>query len=235
MEVDAAPDLIDAEVAFAAEHARRPKSLVRGAIAACRPEEAGFAAHLERCAADPFVKGLRRLINPLADGVSESAAFVENIRRIGATRLSFDAHVHGHQLSRAIALADAAPDVRFILDHCGVPDIRGGAFDAWRKGIAELAGRQNVTAKISGVVAYADPESWTVEALRPYVEHVVESFGWDRLVWGSDWPVCTLGGGLLAWTSATHALLSGCSNGEREKLFWRNADRIWSLGLADRA
>jgi predicted TIM-barrel fold metal-dependent hydrolase len=232
MEVDVAAEEIEAEIAFAGEQSQLPGSLIRGCVAACRPEDPGFAALVERRAADPFVLGFRRLLNPLADGASASGVFVENIRRLGATRLTFDAHVHGHQLPRAIALADAAPEVRFILDHCGVPDIRGGDLPAWRKGIAELAERKNVTAKISGVVAYADPESWTVESLRPFVEHVIESFGWDRVVWGSDWPVCTLGGGLLAWTSATHALLSGCADEEREKLFWRNADRIWGLGLA---
>ena len=76
---------------------------------------------------------------------------------------------------------------------------------------------------------------WSVGTLRPYVEHVIDSFGWDRVVWGSDWPVCTLGGGLLAWVAATHALLSGCGNDEREKLSWRNADRLWELGLAGKA
>jgi predicted TIM-barrel fold metal-dependent hydrolase len=85
-------------------------------------------------------------------------------------------------------------------------------------------------AKISGVVAYADPDTWTVETLRPYVEHTIESFGWDRVVWGSDWPVCTLGGGLLAWVSATHALLAGASEAEREKLLSANARNLWNLG-----
>jgi predicted TIM-barrel fold metal-dependent hydrolase len=232
MEVDVAPDQIEAEIAFAGEQFRQPGSLIRGCIAACRPEEPGFAALLEKYTADPFALGFRRLINPLPDGVSDSRIFVENIRRLGGTGLTFDAHVHGHQLPRAIALADAAPQVRFILDHCGVPDIRGGDFSAWRESIADLARRENVTAKISGIVAYADPDGWTVETLRPYVEHIIESFGWNRVVWGSDWPVCTLGGGLLAWTSATHALLAGCANEERQRLFWRNADRIWKLGLA---
>ena len=89
--------------------------------------------------------------------------------------------------------------------------------------------RPNVTAKISGVVAYADAETWRVETLAPYVNHVIELFGWDRLVWGSDWPVCTLGGGLATWVAATHALLSGCSQDEKTKLFSGNARRIWNL------
>ncbi|MBA3447995.1 MAG: amidohydrolase [Pseudaminobacter sp.] len=233
MEVDVAPEDIAAEVDFVRSISRRTGNLVRGAIVACRPEHAGFAELLESRIGDPFVKGFRRLLNPLPEGVCESRVFVENISRLAGTQLTFDAHVHAHQMPRAIALADAAPEVSFILDHCGVPDIRGGAYSSWRGGIAEIARRENVTAKISGIVAYADGDTWTVETLRPYVEHVIESFSWDRIVWGSDWPVCTLGGGLLAWVAATHALLSGCGDDEREKLFWRNADRIWRLGLAN--
>ena len=83
-------------------------------------------------------------------------------------------------------------------------------------------------AKISGVVAYAGPE-WDVETLRPWVEHTIDAFGWDRVVWGSDWPVCTLGGGLTAWLAATRALVAGASEAERELLFSANARALWGL------
>jgi predicted TIM-barrel fold metal-dependent hydrolase len=79
------------------------------------------------------------------------------------------------------------------------------------------------------VVAYADPDSWTVDTLRPFFEHSVASFGWDRVIWGSDWPVCTLGGGLTTWVAATHALTAGCSLDERAGLYQRNARRLWNL------
>jgi predicted TIM-barrel fold metal-dependent hydrolase len=79
------------------------------------------------------------------------------------------------------------------------------------------------------VVAYADPDTWTVETLRPFVEHSIASFGWDRVIWGSDWPVCTLGGGLATWVAATHALTSGCGDDERARLYQRNAKRFWNV------
>ena len=104
--------------------------------------------------------------------------------------------------------------MQFVLDHCGVPDIKGGAEHPWREHMSEIAKRPNVAGKISGVVAYADPDSWTVATLRPYVEHTIGAFGWDRVVWGSDWPVCTLGGGLSTWVAATHALIAGASADE---------------------
>ena len=133
----------------------------RGAIAACRPEDAGFAAFLERQRSNPFVKGFRRVLHVMPDELSEGALFRENIKRLAGTGLTFDLCVLPHQIPKAIALVDLAPDVQFILDHCGVPDIKGGAEHPWREHMTEIARRPNVVGKISGVVAYADAESWT--------------------------------------------------------------------------
>jgi predicted TIM-barrel fold metal-dependent hydrolase len=229
MEVDVDPQDIDAETAYVRAVSSRPGNLITGAIVACRPEEAGFAEYLEKQKADGLVKGFRRVLHVMPDDLSEGVLFRENIKRIGGSGLTFDLCVLPHQIPKAIALVDLAPNVQFILDHCGVPDIKGGQDHPWREHITEIAKRPNVTAKISGVVAYADPSSWTVETLRPFVQHTISQFGWDRVVWGSDWPVCTLGGGLSTWVAATHALLDGTSESERSKLYYGNAKRIWKL------
>lgn len=229
MEVDVAPADIERETAYVGAIAARDDSLLVGAIASCRPEEEGFEAYLDRQQANGMVKGFRRVLHVMPDALSEGVLFRRNIRLLSGRRFTFDLCVLPHQLSRAAALIDLAPDVQFIVDHCGVPDMRGEAVEPWKSALRDIAKRPNVAAKISGVVAYADPESWTVETLRPWVEHTVDCFGWDRLVWGSDWPVCTLGGGLSTWVGATQALFSGCSAEERERLFSRNARRIWSL------
>lgn len=229
MEVDVEPSNIEPEIDYVEKLSETPGNIIRGAIASCRPESAGFAAYLERQRQNPFVKGFRRVLHVEPDELSESATFRDNIKRMEGTGLTFDLCVLPRQLTRAIALVDTAPDVQFILDHCGVPDIKGNIEHPWRETMAEIARRPNVTAKISGVVAYADSESWTVETLRPYVEHTINSFGWERIVWGSDWPVCTLGGGLTYWVAATHALLEGCSQAERTALLSGNAKRIWNL------
>lgn len=232
MEVDVAPGRISDEIEFVRAQSKQPGNLLRGAVSACRPEEQGFAALLDRTLADPFVKGFRRILHTVSDDISQGALFRQNVKRLSGTRLTFDICMFPRQQPLALALATLAPEVTFILDHCGVPDIKDGDFDAWKRGISELAARPNLIAKISGIVAYADSGTWTAETLRPYVEHIIDCFGWERVVWGSDWPVCTLGGGLLAWVAATHAVLSGCSNDERDSLYWKNADRIWKLGLA---
>ncbi|MBY3074191.1 amidohydrolase family protein [Rhizobium laguerreae] len=229
MEVDVDPAAIQAETDHVASLAEKEGSLIAGAIVSCRPEEEGFAAYLERQKADPFVKGFRRVLHVVPDDVSEGALFRENIRRISGSSLTFDLCTLPHQASRVTALADLAPDVQFVLDHCGVPDIRSDAFGPWKTGISEIARRPNVVCKVSGVVAYADAKTWTAQTLQPYIEHVTASFGWDRVVWGSDWPVCTLGGGLSTWVAATHSMLSGVSETERSKLLFANAQRLWSL------
>ncbi|MET0596702.1 MAG: amidohydrolase [Mesorhizobium sp.] len=229
MEVDVDAADIDAETVYVSGLAAQSASLLAGAIAACRLEEEGFASALDRACRDPFVKGFRRVLHVMPDELSESPVFRENLKRLSGTGLTFDLCVLPRQLPRAAALADLAPDVQFVLDHCGIPDIRGGALQSWREAISDIARRPNLVAKISGVVAYADPADWTVETLRPYVEHTIESFGWDRVVWGSDWPVCTLGGGLATWVAATHALTAGASAEERGKLLSGNARRLWRL------
>ncbi len=229
MEVDVAPQDIEAETANVGRLAQQKGNLIVGAISSCRPEDEGFAAFLDRQKPNPVVKGFRRVLHVVPDDLSESALFRENVKRLAGTGFTFDLCVLPRQMDKAIALVDLAPDVQFIVDHCGVPDIKGGGLDPWREQMTEIARRPNVSGKISGVVAYADPDSWTVEDLRPYVEHTIGAFGWDRVVWGSDWPVCTLGGGLSTWVAATHALISGASADEKTKLLSANARRIWKL------
>jgi predicted TIM-barrel fold metal-dependent hydrolase len=229
MEVDVEPTRIEDEISYVGALAGRPDSLIVGAIASCRPEEDGFAAYLEHQRANSLVKGFRRVLHVMPDELSEQPLFRDNLKRLGGTGLTFDLCVLPRQLDKAIALADLAPDVTFILDHCGVPDIAGDTRQPWKDRIGEIAKRPNVIAKISGVVAYADADTWIAETLRPWVEHTIGAFGWDRVVWGSDWPVCTLGGGLMAWVAATHALMEGASEDERRDLYSENARRIWNV------
>ena len=229
MEVDAAPGDIEAETRNVASLAAEPESLLRGAISSCRPEDDGFPAFLERQLANPFVKGFRRVLHVVPDDLSEGATFRANLKRLAQSSRPFDLCVRADQLDKATALADLAPSLQFVLDHCGVPAIKDSAEHPWREKIAEIAERPNVVVKISGVVAYADPARWTLDDVRPYVEHAIESFGWDRVVWGSDWPVCTLTASLSIWVAAAQAITLHCSASERERLFSANARRIWRL------
>lgn len=225
MEVDVAEAAMQAETDFVTGLGAG----VVAAIAACRPELPSFPAYLEQAAANPRVKGFRRILHIHPDELGQQPLFAENLRRLAPRRLSFDFCVQPHQIPIAAALAAACPDVQFILDHCGVPNVKGRELDPWRGHIRAIAALPNVACKISGVVAYADPAGWTVDDLRPFVEHAIAVFGWDRVVWGSDWPVCTLTADLARWVAATRELIAGASDSERERLLFRNAERIYRL------
>ncbi|EPX75856.1 amidohydrolase family protein [Salipiger mucosus] len=228
MEVDVADPLIEAETGWIEELAASGVFPIRGAIAACRPESPDFEAFLERAVGRDIVVGFRRPLHVVPDELSRGDIFRANLRRLAGPDLPFDLCVLARQLPLAIELADAAPEVRFVLDHCGVPDIAGGGWDSWARDITELARRPNVSAKISGVIAYGG-EDWTLDQLTRWVMHTAEAFGPERICWGGDWPVCTLGGGLSTWMAATRAIVADWSAADRAALYGGTAERIWKL------
>jgi predicted TIM-barrel fold metal-dependent hydrolase len=202
--------------------------IIAGIVAAARPERADFPARLEALLNLPRLRGLRRVLHVVPDETSQSAIFAGNVRRLAVHRLTFDLCVLSRQLPLAIALVRKCPEVQFVLDHCGVPDVKGKVYDPWRAHIQELAAEPNVACKISGLVAYAG-EDWTVMDLRPWTQHALDCFGWERIVWGGDWPVCTLTASLKEWVAASDALFSAATESEREALFYKNAERIYRV------
>jgi predicted TIM-barrel fold metal-dependent hydrolase len=202
---------------------------IAGIVASARPERDGFKAHLQELAAHPKVKGIRRILHTGADEVGRGEMFIENVASLKEYGLSFDICVLACQLPVAINLTSKCPDVAFILDHCGVPDVNDRALHPWREHIRELSKFLNVACKISGLVAYADPANWKAEDLRPFVEHVIESFGWDRVMFGSDWPVCNLTASYSKWVETLLALTLSAGEGNQKKLFRENAIRIYRL------
>lgn len=229
MEVDVIEADIDREREFVHDLAGGPARRIRGAILSARPEEGGFAAQVERARADPFLRGFRRILHVVSDDVSRASAFRENVGRLANTGLTFDLCVRSDQLGIATELVDACPDVAFVLDHCGGGSAsRPELFANWKAALTELARRPGVTAKISGVIGTVG-EGWTVDDLRPVVETTIEAFGWDRVIWGSDWPWSAQRASLTDWIEATHRLVEGASETEREKLFFRNAIRLYGI------
>lgn len=228
MEVDVHEDDLDKENTFIAELMAREGSLLRGAISGARPEEDGFAAWLETVDRN-VVKGVRRVLHTMPDELSQQEQFRDNIRRLGAVGLPFDMCILARQLPFGIELADAAPDTVIVLDHCGVPDIANDSFSDWSERISELAKRPNINAKISGISAYAKAD-WTLESLQPWVDHIIEQFGPQRVVWGSDSPVCTLQSNLAEWVATSQALIAGLSPDEQDAIRQGNARRIWKIG-----
>lgn len=227
MEVDIPEVQAASEAAFFCALADDPANRISGVIASCRPEHGDVSARLE-ADSHPRLVGYRRVLHTQPDELSVSAVFRENLARIGAAGLTFDLCVLPRQHAIAAELVDSCPETRFILDHCGVPDIASGDLGFWRAQLREISRRPNLACKISGIIAYAAGEI-TADTLRPVVEHVIDCFGWDRVLWGSDWPVCNLTRDLGTWTCLLDEILSGSSEDELARLYRQNAREIYQL------
>jgi L-fuconolactonase len=159
-------------------------------------------------------------------------AFVDGVRRVGARGWTFDLCVKPPQLPACLALARACPETTFVLDHAGKPEIRRGRLDPWRADVDELARLPNVVCKLSGLVTEADPTGWTPAGLRPYVDHLLATFGPERLLFGGDWPVVKLAASYGRWLDAALELLAPLPPAARASVLSENARRIYRLGVS---
>lgn len=204
-------------------------ALIGGIVAAARPESADFRPHLAELVRLPKLRGIRRVLHTQPDDLCLDPLFAEHLRLLPQHGLTFDLCALPRQLPHARVLVGRCPDVTFILDHCGIPDVKGRTFEPWRADIARLAEHPNVHCKVSGLVAYADAATWTVDDLRPWFDRVVACFGWERLVWGGDWPVCTLSAPLAGWVEATRQLTAQATAAQRARLFHLNAEKLYRV------
>jgi L-fuconolactonase len=143
--------------------------------------------------------------------------------------LLYELLVRPHQLPAAVETVAAFQDSPFVLDHCAKPPIASGELEPWAASLRELAGFENVTCKLSGLVTEADWTQWTVDDLRPYADVALEAFGPGRLIFGSDWPVCLLAASYSDVVKAAEELTSGLNETERGQVFGGNAARVYTL------
>jgi L-fuconolactonase len=182
---------------------------------------------IARLAAHPLLVGLRPMVQDIADDdwivrPDLHAAF----RALVEHRLVFDAVIFPRHLSRLLVVADRHPDLSIVVDHGAKPSIRAQRLDPWRADIAAVAARPNTVCKLSGLATEAAPD-WTVEDLRPYVEHLFAVFGPRRLLWGSDWPVVNLAGGYDRWRDAAMELLAPLDEADRRAVLGGNAEQVY--------
>lgn len=228
VEVAVDPGLHLAEAAWVGELAGREPRL--GAIVAHAPVEQGarVAADLERLAATGRLRGIRRLIQDERDGgICLEPGFVEGVRTVGRHGLVFELCVRHWQLVFAVELVRRCPDVTFVLDHLGKPGIRLGLLEPWRSQIRMLAELPNVVAKLSGVITEADHATWTPADLEPWLVPVLEDFGPERVMFGSDWPVSTLTHDYPRWVEVVDGLVAQAGEAARRAVLARTARRVY--------
>ncbi|HEU5103573.1 MAG TPA: amidohydrolase family protein [Roseiflexaceae bacterium] len=231
LEVDVDPHYALLEPGWVAERAKEEPRIK--AIVAHAPVEHGLRAraYLDALvAASPLVRGVRRLLQ----GEKEvdfclRPDFVRGVQVLAEYGLSFDICIYHPQLAAATELVRRCPEVNFLLDHLGKPNIKGQVLNPWREQLRELASLPNVICKVSGAVTEADPERWTAQDLRPYIEHALEVFGEDRVAFGGDWPVALMASSYARWVEALDTLTAGLSEGAQRKLWAENAKRFYRL------
>jgi L-fuconolactonase len=224
------PSQSQEEVEWVTEVAR-VEARMRG-IVAWAPLEKGNAAEpeLARLAGNQLIKGIRRIIQFEPElGFCLRPDFVRGVQLLHAHGLSFDLCVSHLQLANTIQLVRQCPDVSFVLDHIGKPNIKERLLDPWRAEVRELSRMENVDCKLSGLVTEADHAAWKASDLRPYIDHVVDCFGFDRVMFGGDWPVSTQATDYPRWVATLDDALRGCSPEEMRKVYVRNAESFYRV------
>ena len=195
------------------------------------PLERGEEARviIERFSKNPLIKGIRRIIQfEDDDRFCLQPDFVRGVQMLAEYDLSFDICIEHRQLANTLKFVEQCPDVQFIFDHIGKPDIKNQNLDPWRDEVRELAQHQNVFCKISGLATEAD-QKWKLEDFAPYFEHCITTFGEDRVVFGGDWPVVLQAATYKQWVEALDKLLEGESAELKQKLYYHNAIRFYKL------
>ena len=230
-EVDPAQYEQEAEwVAGLAKDDPRIKGMVAWA-----PLEKGsaVAADIERLARHDILRGIRRIIQFEPDlDFCLRPDFIEGVRTLAGFGLSFDICVDHRHLANVLKFAAQIPEVPMILDHIGKPAIADGVMEPWASQMRELAAMPHVSCKISGVATEADHANWTEDQLKRYVELALEAFGFDRVMFGGDWPVAVQAIEYRRWVGILDDVLASATDAERRK-FWRdNAVRFYRLETA---
>ncbi|MBL8579099.1 MAG: amidohydrolase family protein [Mesorhizobium sp.] len=183
-------------------------------------------ADIERLASDALLLGIRPMVQWLADGWLRNPALERPMRDLQERGLVFEALVFPRQIDDLRHFLNRYPDLDVIIDHGAKPQIRDGQFEPWATAMRAIADNTRAKCKLSGLVTEARSD-WSVDDLRPYVEHLLAVFGAERLMWGSDWPVSVLAGGYDPWVEATESLLATLPEGDREQIWRGTADRAY--------
>jgi predicted TIM-barrel fold metal-dependent hydrolase len=231
MEVDVEVGQQRAEAEYVFEICRQDNTPLKAAVISGRPANDDFRKYLEGFKRNQYLKGVRQVLHNdgTPAGYCLAANFMRGIRLLGDMNLSFDLCMRSAELADGIKLIEACPNTRFILDHCGNMNVQAKDRTQWQRDMERMARSKNVVCKVSGIVASARPEKWRAEDLAPIINHTFTSFGADRVMFGGDWPVCTLTATYRQWLEALKNIVAPRPLEERRKLFHDNAVRFYGL------
>jgi len=202
---------------------------IRGVVGWAPIAAANFQDLAQSLSAEPKLVGLRHVVQAEPKGFLDDADFNRGIRAMGTMRLTYDLLIVESQLEEAIRFVDRHPQQTFILDHIAKPKIAVQQLEPWRTSIRELSKRSHVSCKISGMVTEDSWKHGSIESLRPYLDIVVEAFGANRLMAGSDWPVCLVATSYSQWWTTLRSYFAPFSEDERAAIFEKTATRTYGL------
>jgi L-fuconolactonase len=179
----------------------------------------------------PKLLGVRPMLQDLADdGWILRKQVMENLRYLADRKVVFEFLTYTRHLPFVLEVLEEEPRLHAVIDHISKPEIKTGKIEPWNNLISKIARHQNVFCKLSGMVTEADHRMWEPEHLRPYIEHVLDSFGEDRVMFGSDWPVCLLAGSYAEVINALRTVVADhLSPSGLAKLFSRNGTRFYGI------
>ena len=218
------------ETAWLLELARQHE-LIRGVVGWVPLVEGDkVKPHLERFSRDRKLRGVRHVVQDEPDPrYILRSDFNQGIRALREFKLRYDILIFERHLPAAIEFVDRHPNQIFILDHIAKPRIKEGVLKPWDANIRELAKRQNVYCKLSGMVTEADPKRWTPANLQPYIDVVLQAFGPRRLMYGSDWPVMLLAGDYVRWYDVVANNIAKLSKSEQDRIMGGTAVEAYDL------
>jgi L-fuconolactonase len=202
---------------------------IKGVVGWVPLTEAFVRDELDSLRGDPRLRAVRHVVQGEPDGYLLRKDFNAGVSILREMGLAYDLLIREPQLPEATRFVDQHPHQVFVLDHLAKPRVKGNRLDPWRKNLRELARRENVYCKISGLVTEADFETWTEGQLQPYLETALEAFGPHRVMFGSDWPVCLVACNYRCWYDVVCRFAASLSPEERASLFRGTAARAYNL------
>lgn len=209
----------------------REHAFIRGVVGWVDLRSAELESTLHELSHYERFKGVRHIVQSEPSGFLSDAAFRRGVAMLARFELSYDVLVYAHQLPEAYAFARALPDTRCVLDHVAKPLVRAGQLEPWRSQLRQLAELPNVCCKLSGLVTEAAWNAWQPSQLLPFIDVAVEAFGAERLLVGSDWPMCLLAGSYADVMRVFSDYLASFSAAEQAAICGGNAGRVYRLSV----
>lgn len=219
------------ETAFQIECANK-NNFIKGVVGWIDLMNPSLENEIEVYREQKIIKGFRHILQGEPKGFMLQKKFVTGLKALAKNNYTYDLLIYHYQIPDALALLKELDALKIVVDHIAKPDIKNGNITEWAKDIKALSSHPNVYCKISGMTTEADWKNWTAEDLIPYLDTVVEAFGTDRIMFGSDWPVCLVASSYNNWLTTIKNYFSSFSKEEQAKIFATNCESFYTLDKA---